>query len=293
MKVLLTGSTGMLGSALLKSFPGDWTIHPAGSPRSGGFDIGNRQAVLDFITHERPSVCVHTAAVVDPDLCEQNPQLARQVNFSGTQYLCEACAKVSARMVFISSDYIFSGREQKIFTEACTAYDPLQVYGRTKADAEQEVRSFADHLVLRLPILYGGNKSRDFVLSTLEKLQSGVSVPLDNEQIRYPTLVSDVAAAIVELMKMGATGTYHLSAAEAVTKYTWACRIAGFFGPFEAAPTESASSDTSSLQKAPRPVEVRLDTSKFERLGILTFKGIDEGLQYIAENVLQVKKASG
>lgn len=214
MRVYLTGADGMLGTALTariasETNTADWAVRGVSIT---DFDIADGVAVARSIADFAPDVVVHTAAHAIVDDCERNPRLAMRVNVAGTHHVAQACVRQGARLVYLSSDYVFDGRSGGYREQDVP--DPLSVYGLTKLTGERIAASVPDHLVVRTSWLFGGRDPRlDTVLATVNELRVGGRPRLVADQYSSPTYVADLAAALTWLLPSApdARGTLHVA----------------------------------------------------------------------------------
>ena len=202
MQILVTGASGFLGSRVLAAIPSaiGWHHHrPA--PKTIPVDITNAQEVDRFFAEHKIDVCIHCAADPNINSCEADPAAAQRLNVEGTRNI----ARQNVRLLHISTDYVFDGALEAYREEDQPA--PLQVYGRTKAQAEAVAAAAPGSLIVRLPLLYA------------EPPQTGA---LDDTAIRQPTHVDDVAAILAKLAVTNLTGILHVAASQGITKYQWA-----------------------------------------------------------------------
>jgi dTDP-4-dehydrorhamnose reductase len=213
MRIYLTGADGMLGTALTSAIAadpatGDWVVHGV---CKDDFDIADRDAVLESVERFRPDAVVHAAAHAIVDDCEADPRLAMRVNVAGTHNVVEACRRGAARLVYLSSDYVFDGATPPGggYRETDTP-SPLSVYGLTKLAGERISQTVPDHLVVRTSWLFGGADERtDNVLAIVRQALRGAKSELIDDQFSCPTYTVDLAAALVFLLGRGVTGTVH------------------------------------------------------------------------------------
>jgi dTDP-4-dehydrorhamnose reductase len=225
MRIYLTGADGILGTALtaaLRSTPAtaDW---PLLGVSILDFDIADEAAVTDSIERFQPDVVVHAAANAVVDDCEANPQLAMRVNIGGTHHVAAACRRAGARLIYISSDYVFDGRARPDggYPESHVP-NPLSVYGLTKLAGERIVSAVPGHLVVRTSWLFGGrDEGTDNVLALVRRSPRGEVIPLVSDQFSRPTYAADLAQALVRLLARPApvTGTVHVANAGTATWY--------------------------------------------------------------------------
>jgi len=242
-RVLVTGATGLLGRSVVEAFAKDpeWHVKGVGLSRAEGdtvkLDLLDFEAVTELVRSYRPDVIVHAAAERRLPVCEQDPEGTRRLNVETTRHLARCSKQFKSWLLFISTDYIFDGTSPPYAESALPR--PLNEYGRQKRDAAMAARE-ADWGCgeLRVPLLYGPVERVDESgLSKILQLIVDRRTPaaLCDWQIRCPTLVDDIALALVQLAhhKMdhcGLSGAFHWSGPETMTKYQMAQRMAAKFG---------------------------------------------------------------
>jgi dTDP-4-dehydrorhamnose reductase len=210
-RVLVTGAGGRLGAELIS------VLQARGAAVTGvgraDFDLGGREAVHRAIERHRPRAIFHAAAWTAVDACEDDPDVAYRVNALGTRNVCEAAAIVGSRVIYISTDHVFSGEKASPYDE----FDdpaPRNVYGRSKLWGERYVLALGpSHAVVRTSRLFG-SAGRNYVISSLEKartLAAGEPFVAVSDQLATPTYAPDLAAACVDLAERAGGGIYHLT----------------------------------------------------------------------------------
>lgn len=267
MKILITGSNGLLGQKIVKrclkhQIP--FIATSKGVNRNPdcpdelylSLDITNEAEVATCISKQRPSAIIHTAALTNVDYCEQHPLECQQVNVLATQYLWEAAKKVRAHFELLSTDFVFDG-ERGPYRET-DAVNPLSVYARSKVEAEHllmndEVKNWS---VARTIIVYGtghGLSRSNLVLWALDALPKGQSMSLVNDQFRAPTWADDLAYGCVEIVLRNQTGIFHLSGPETLAVDTIVKRIAQTIGaPMDTITTISSATLSQPAARPPR-----------------------------------------
>jgi dTDP-4-dehydrorhamnose reductase len=267
MKVVVTGARGLLGSQVMRTFATAAQVSGWSSGEHDGYrrvDVRDATAVARGLDTDAPDVVVHCAA--DPDVvsCQDDPDGARELNTLAVQRMAAATAQRGIALVQISTDFVFSGARER-YTEDDEP-DPLQVYGRTKADAEPYVRELERGLVVRLPLLFGSSYElhrSTFPEDVARKLRAGERVGADGVELRQPTYTRDVADVLLQLAERGVTGVVHAGAPSSLTKYDWAHQIAGRLG-LDPGPIES----TVPGPLAPRPARAFLQDTRLAELGL-------------------------
>jgi len=219
--VLVTGASGQLGSALCSVLADDFHVIPA---TRAEFDITDLAATRAFIHTTAPHVVVHPAAYTDVDGCETNKEKAFLVNAIGARNVAIATREIEAKLVFISTDYVFDGRKEGPYLE----YDPpnpSSIYGWSKLMGEQMVmqqnpRSF----ILRISWLYGPH-GKNFVKTMLSLARTKEELQVVNDQRGTPTFAGDVARQIQALIQTDSYGLYHCTSQGSCTWYEFALEI--------------------------------------------------------------------
>ena len=236
LTALITGASGMLGSEIVSLLEDNRARlgiakilkHRQESVSSFiSLDLMDDKE-LQRITEIDWDIVIHTAANRDPDSCADRPEDAEKLNHRATAYLAEEAAKRGAYMIYISTDYVFSGNNPPYNEESVT--DPINIYGKTKLAGEQAVIAASDkHCSLRVPFLYGmkaGIEQAPMLNGSIKALKdSSKEYFLDDVGVRYPTFTGDVADAVMLLLEKRASGIFHCSGEDKMTKYTIACVI--------------------------------------------------------------------
>lgn len=274
-RVLVTGATGMLGRAVCRQFKSDgWVVTGTGFkralPRLLRCDLTDEDAVRAIVQEYKPEVIVHCAAERRPDVVERFTEAAVNLNVHATASIAKEAAACGAFFLYISTDYVFDGRNPPYGEDDCP--NPLNVYGRSKLEGEREtLRHCPDAVVLRVPVLFGDVEAvTESAVTALWSLvlDSSESVSLDHLQQRFPTDSRDVASVCSNIclrhrQDPSIRGVFHFSAKEQMTKYEIGNAIAEAFNlPSDhlVPLTEAAPGST------PRPLNSRLDCSRLELL---------------------------
>ena len=209
MKWLITGGSGQLGLAMQKELSSRGVDFVAAN--SSELDITKPLIVNQLVDFIKPDVIINTAAWTDVDGAESNETATYSVNALGPQNLAIAAGKVGARLIHISTDYVFSGDASSPWSENAP-HNPQSVYGLTKSEGEKFVQAAlpADSYVVRTAWLYSAEGKNFAKLMTKLALKGSDEVKVVNDQLGQPTFVGDLAKQIVELVLSGApVGIYH------------------------------------------------------------------------------------
>lgn len=209
-KVLVTGCNGQLGRAIQKEYAGDVTFVLTDVAEGEGItslDITDIDAVMSLVLEEKPDVIINCAALTNVDGCEKMWDLAYKINAIGPRNLAIAATAVGAKLVHVSTDYVFAGTERTPRTEFDTP-DPISAYGKTKLEGEQFVRQFAEKFfILRTAWLYGDGKNFVKTMVRVAKTHDEVSVVCD--QFGSPTSAVELAKMIHFLEGTDNYGIFH------------------------------------------------------------------------------------
>lgn len=223
-RVLITGGTGQLGSALCDLYAEGAVVS---APSRAEFDLTDvlsaRQAFQDF----RPSLVIHAGAATNVDACETEPAEAFRVNALSTRHLAQLAALHDIPLVYVSTNYVFDGAKEGAYFE-WDATRPINVYGWSKLGGELEVERHARrYTIVRTARLYGhGAGHRNFVRTMLRQAEhAGSALRVVADQVAQPTYASDLAAAIRSLVATRDYGHYHLTNTGACSWYEWAVEI--------------------------------------------------------------------
>jgi dTDP-4-dehydrorhamnose reductase len=194
------------------------------APSLEAFDLRRPTTVWEAVDGVRPDMVMHLAAETRVDYCEEHPEESFAVNARGTTHLAMACRKVGARVVMMSSDYVFDGSQRTPYREYQSTA-PLNVYGRSKQEAERAVLTLLpDSLIVRSSSLFGEG-GRHFAASILEAARSGKSLRVVDDQIQSPTWVGHLVPALVQVVSADLRGIVHLTASGSCSWYEFARAI--------------------------------------------------------------------
>ncbi len=239
-RIFITGANGMLGQRLVESLCSEENIEllttsqePQAFFSSAEYvscDITNREHIKNLIFEFYPDFIINTAAFTNVDASETERENAWKVNVKGVEYLAESCRVMDARLIHISSDYIFDGSKGP-YTEKDKP-NPLGYYGRTKLAGENALRiSGAMYTILRTNVLYGmaRNSRPDFVRWTISKLKSRQEIRIVTDQFNNPTFTEDLVSAIRKIIEYRRQGIYNIGGKEFLSRYEFARLISEYF----------------------------------------------------------------
>ena len=257
---MVLGHRGMLGTDLMKRLEvGDVHVLGADLPE---LDITDADAVEQLFNEARPDVVINCAAWTDVDGAETNAEDAMRVNGAGARHVAKAAAKHQARIIHLSTDFVFDGSAEGAYREDAVPC-PVSVYGKSKLQGECDVAEVAeDYLIVRTSRLYGAaGRNIDTTIRDLAAERDELTVV--DDQRGCPTWTRDLADALVRLLSTDAIGVVHASGSGACSWYEFAVEIVRQSGL--TTPVKPISS-TEMKRPAPRPANSVLDTSKLAEI---------------------------
>lgn len=204
--VMVTGARGMLGDAVCRAAPSGTHLVPVDIDDG---DLSQPGVAADLVSRHRPDIIIHCAAWTDVDGCTRDPHRAMVHNAGATELLAQACTADGKRLVYISTDYVFSGTLGRPYHE----YDrvgPLNPYGESKLLGEQSVARLPDYCIVRTQWLYGP-AGKNFVATILKAAQSRAELRVVADEYGSPTLTTDLASALWIVATSDVTGVVHLT----------------------------------------------------------------------------------
>ena len=244
MKILITGSNGLLGQKLLHKLRVDNTFELIATSKGVNrvnikkgytflsLDITNKEEVNKVIINQAPNVVVNTAAMTNVDLCEDKKEACDVLNVEAVKYLADACANIDAHLIHISTDFIFDG-EDGPYSEQDKP-NPLSYYGLSKLKSEQLLQAHqVKWTVLRTIIVFGVGErlsKSNIVLWAKNALEKGDPLNIIDDQFRAPTLAEDLADICILAAKKKAFGIFNASGKDIMSIYEIVERVAHYYG---------------------------------------------------------------
>jgi dTDP-4-dehydrorhamnose reductase len=260
MKAMIFGASGLLGKELLREWSSDEVIGLS----SRDVDIRDADKVQELVETIRPDWIVLAAAYTNVDDCESHPDLAFAVNRDGAVNVALAAKRTGAKLVFLSSDYVFGGRKTSPY-ETGDARNPQSVYGRSKAEAEvQLLEVLPESCIARTSWLFGAG-GKCFPDTILKLAATRPVVDVVNDQRGCPTYAVDLARAIIELCRNGAHGIVHVTNSGDCSWFEFAREI--IKGAGLATDVRPVSSQQMA-RPAPRPAYSVLSAKSLQQYGI-------------------------
>lgn len=285
MKILVTGVNGQLGHDVVNelakrnidavgcgtspNYKGIRNGSPVETMSYTQLDITDKNQVFEVINSVHPDAVIHCAAWTAVDAAEEPENIlkVRAVNVDGTKHIAEACKAIDAKMLYISTDYVFNGKGTAPWEPDCKDFTPLNVYGQSKLDGERAVSSsLQKFFIVRIAWVFGLN-GNNFVKTMLKVGKTHDTLRVVNDQIGTPTYTFDLARLLVDMIQTEKYGYYHATNEGGfISWYDFACEIfkqAGYGTKVIPVTTE----EYGLLIKAKRPYNSRLDKNKLSEQG--------------------------
>ena len=261
MKVLVTGITGQLGFDVMAELQRR-NIETIGTARKD-FDLTDEIGVEKFIKSHKPNAVIHCAAYTAVDKAEDEPELAMKVNGRATGIIAKTCKEIDAKMIYISTDYVFPGTGDAPY-EVDDPKNPPNAYGRSKLVGEEAVIKCLDkYFIVRISWVFGVN-GKNFVKTMLKLSETKERLTIVNDQIGSPTYTADLAPLLVDMVQTDKYGIYHATNEGFCSWAEFAAEIFRQAGvKTEVVPIASSEYPT----KAVRPLNSRLSKQKLDSAG--------------------------
>ena len=273
-RILITGANGLLGQSLLHANQGRFALCATGrgavrSDLKGAtyhvLDTTQPEDYVDVFKAFQPDVVIHAAAMTQVDDCETQPEQCQKLNVEATAYCIAACEAVNAHLIFISTDFIFDGKEGPYGEAALPS--PLSVYDQSKAEAEAFVmKAQCPWTIARTVLVIGyvpGLSRSNIIIWARDALSRGERIKVVDDQVRSPTWSMDLAEGCLQIAKHGAQGIYHLSGPDTMTILDLVQKVAAH-GGYDASLIDRVNSATLA-QPAKRPPITGFDITKAQK----------------------------
>ena len=250
-------------------------------------DITDEAAVRTLIATEKPDVIIHCAAWTAVDAAEEdeNKDKVDKINHLGTKYIAEAAKEADAKLLYLSTDYVFDGQGTTPWEPDCKEYAPLNVYGQSKLDGELAVAEILEkYFIVRIAWVFGLNGS-NFIKTMIRVGKTHDSVRVVNDQIGTPTYTKDLARLLVDMIETEKYGYYHATNEEDGNYISWYDFTKEIYWQY-GLETEiiPVTTEEYGLSKAARPFNSRLNKSKLTKNGFQPLPSWQDALsRYLAE----------
>ncbi len=296
MKILVTGASGLLGTKLCELATNRkhevYSAYNKNKPLYGKplkFNVSDKNAVIKVFQTIKPEAVVHAAALTNVDKCETEKRLAWKINVEGTENIAKLCKKHDAFLIYVSTDYVFDG-EKGMYKET-DELAPINYYGLTKLKGEEKVRNWTnEYCIARASVIYGtipATGKINFALWLLDKLKRKEKVKIVTDQWNSPTLNTNLANMLIEILERKITGIYHLAGATRINRYRFAELLAETFQLNSKLITPASSIQFSWIAKRPKDSSLNI-TKAYQTLKNKPLK-INEALKKMRMELLQTK----
>ncbi len=297
-RILITGANGLLGQKCVALMQSKYHVygcdlHEAAFSRVAKtdyfqLDITRREGVKKAVMEIYPECIINAAAYTDVDGCETQRELCWKVNVDGVHNLIHAAEKVNAKIIHVSTDYVFDGKKGP-YQETDTP-SPLGYYGKSKLASENALlQSDLEFAILRTMILYGvGYHTRpNFVLWLIQKLSNKEPVTIVNDQYGNPTIAEDLARAIDRVIELEKFDLFHVAGSEYIDRYGFAVRVAEYF-KLDATLIKPISTDQLK-QSAPRPLRSGFILEKMKNRLEMETMNISDSLKILKKQLKKIR----
>ena len=231
-------------------------------------DITNKEAVIKTITAVKPDAVIHCAAWTAVDLAEDEDKipLVFKINADVTKYIAEACKQIDAKLLYLSTDYVFDGQGTTPWKPDCKEYNPLNIYGKSKLEGELAVaNTISKYFIVRIAWVFGLN-GKNFIKTMINVGKTHSEVRVVNDQIGTPTYTYDLSRLLVDMCESDKYGYYHATNEGGfISWYDFCVEIYKQYGL--STKVIPVSTSEYGLSKAKRPFNSRLDKSKLVENG--------------------------
>jgi len=290
-KILVTGSSGLLGSKIIEQARRLYEVIPTYRtrttfPNSVKMDITQESDVRQVFSHLKPTIVIHTAAETNVDKCEVSKEHAWSVNAKGTENIADMSRMVSAKIIYVSTDYVFDG-EKGLYTEEDDP-NPINYYGLTKLEGEKYiVDTCEDYVIVRTSVLYGWHPSKsNFVKWVITSLEDNRRINVVNDHYNSPTLADNLAETVLEIIEKDLKGLYHTAGSERIDRFEFAVEVArNFF--LDSSLIQPAKMDDLKVWVAKRPRDSSLCIDKIQKSIRTKLLSVNDALRRMKERVAE------
>lgn len=291
-KILVIGANGFTGRRILNDLSRNrayqttgCSLHDDLCPRSGDYrfirtDICDPQAVKRLFREARPDVVINTSALSVPDYCETHHAEADAVNITAVEHLAECCKAEGSRFIHLSTDFVFSGHTDRLYTEEDVPA-PVNYYGYTKLEGERRIAAIcSDYAIARVVVVYGAalpGQHGNVLQLVANRLRNNEAVRVVSDQQRTPTFVGDISQGVERLANHPQSGIYHLCGSECLTIADIAYRVADIL-QLDASLIHPVTTEEMQ-EKTPRPRFSGLSIEKARRELAYRPHTLDEGIR--------------
>lgn len=288
-KLLVTGASGLLGDWTVRLAESKYNVTPTDiikptHPNAVEADLTDSAGVHRLFSKVRPDIVIHAASETNVDRCETEKDRAWKINVEGTKNVAQQCQLIGAKLIYISTDYVFGG-EKGLYNEEDLP-NPVDFYGLTKLEGEKNSKRVSENCaVLRTSVLYGRHPwKQDFATWVINKLKQNQEISVVNDHFNTPTLAENLSCIALEVATSDLKGIFHTSGCERISRYDFAKRIAQAF-KLDSSFIKPISMKELKAWTAKRPRDSSLDTTKIQKQLRTKPLNINEGLSKLKEEM--------
>jgi dTDP-4-dehydrorhamnose reductase len=274
-KVFVTGASGQLGRdvVIACTAAGD-DVHGLGHQ---GLDVTDRDAVIGLLTHQRPDLVVHCAAWTAVDACEADRERAQLTNADAVRHVVDGCAEVGARLVHVSTDYVFDGTKPSAYVETDPT-NPMSVYGETKLGGERAALALGDAAAIVRTSWVCGEHGANMVKTILRLAADRPELQFVADQVGHPTFTADLAPLLRRIGVDELSGVIHATNQGAVSWFEFAREVVAASGRDPEMVQPIATADLQPPRPAPRPANSVLDNAALRAADVPLLRDFREPL---------------
>jgi len=283
LKILVLGGNGLIGRKIVEKLKNRFDVISTHNKKSPSKDIQSVKISLpkDFallknlIEKEKPNIIINTMAYSNLDFCEENKEEVFSLHVDMTDKISMICSKINSKVIFISTDYVFDGKQNKKYIENDTP-NPINYYGESKLLAEKIVLKDSKNAVLRTSLVYGYGERVRFMKYVIENLKNQKKIFAYNDIFNSATNIDEFVESLEKVIENDAIGIFHMVGSSCITRYDFAKSIAKVFGFDESLVNPISIQESDVIAK--RPLRPCLDNSKCSKILGYNFSDIDKGI---------------
>ena len=231
MKVLVTGSAGLVGRQVVKDLSNShqvFSCYNESKPEYGDsvkMDLKNHEMISSVLTEKKPEIVIHLGAMTGVDLCEKERTSASEINTKATEIIAKECSKLNSFLVYVSTDYVFDGNLGMYKEDNVT--NPLGFYGESKLEGEKVVQNFSTNwCIARTSTPFGLHPTKkSFPMWVIENLQKQKQIDILIDQFTSPTYIPNLSRMLIEISERRITGIIHAAGASKISRYQMASMV--------------------------------------------------------------------
>ena len=287
MKILVLGGSGIVGETFLEKANQHQLLATYDKNKINSTTVKTFQIHLPddslkiekIIIDEHQDIVINFMAYSNADFCEENKIKTHDLHVKNTKLIVTMCTKINAKLIFISTDYVFDGEKGNY--QENDIPNPVNYYGETKYEAEKIILNNTNNLILRTSLVYGSSTKVRFLNFVLDKLINNQEIYAFDDIFNSATLVDDLVNAILKSVDFNVVGILHVAGPTCVSRFEFANIVANIF-KFNNKLIKPVSINTAKF-KAQRPIKPCLNTSKANKILKMRFSTVEEGIKQIFE----------